>query len=161
MTRHRRVPGREGRPKDQVCIIEREGCPQDACRLADWNMTRNRRVPGREARPKAQVPNWPLHEIRSWFVLLSCACACDLARVGPQGWPKRGMKSYALLVMSRSEPEGGTRRKPTTGGEGPTGDPHRTHTDMTSCSFDVEAFVHESILLLLWPHASVSNKEGA
>jgi len=31
--------------------------------------------------------------------------------------------------MSRSEPEGGTQRKPTTGGEGPTGDPHRTHTD--------------------------------
>jgi len=27
--------------------------------------------------------------------------------------------------MSRSEPEGGTRREPTTGGEGPTGDPHR------------------------------------
>jgi len=26
---------------------------------------------------------------------------------------------------------GGTRRKPTTGGEGPTGDPHRTHTDIS------------------------------
>jgi len=31
--------------------------------------------------------------------------------------------------MSRSEPEGGTRREPTTGGEGPTGDPDETHTD--------------------------------
>jgi len=31
--------------------------------------------------------------------------------------------------MSRFEPEGGTPREPTTGGEGPTGDPHKTHTD--------------------------------
>ena len=31
--------------------------------------------------------------------------------------------------MSRSEPEGGTRREPTTGGEGPTGDPDGTHAD--------------------------------
>jgi len=45
---------------------------------------------------------------------------------GPAGQPD-ALNSAAS--NESSEPEGGTRREPTIGGEGPTGDPHRTHTD--------------------------------
>jgi len=48
-----------------------------------------------------------------------------MARVGPQGWPKRGMKSYAALVMSRSEPEGAPEGSQPPEGRAPQG----THTD--------------------------------
>jgi len=51
-----------------------------------------------------------------------------IARVGPQGWPKRGMKSNAALVMSRSEPEGAPEGSPPPEGRVPQG-AHRIHTD--------------------------------
>jgi len=62
-----------------------------------------------------------------------------------------------IYIHTWSEPEGGTRREPTTGGEGPTGDPHSTHTDRGSESayqlaftrffFSFEASVHECNML--------------
>ena len=49
--------------------------------------------------------------------------------VGPQGRPKCGMKCSAPLCIESARTEGAPQREATTGGEGPTGDPHGTHTD--------------------------------
>jgi len=61
-----------------------------------------------------------------------------IARVGPQGWPKRGMKSYALLVMSRSEPEGAPEGSQPPEGRAPQG----THTGHTQTQVSSAAYAY-------------------
>jgi len=48
---------------------------------------------------------------------------------GPAGLAEAWNEELRAARNESVRTGGGIRRKPTTGGEGPTGDPHRTHTD--------------------------------